>query len=218
MGLDNVNGMSEGPPSGTGDEPAVRGRLDELIAHARSGSTSALGELLQHCRRYLLLVANESLDSDLRPKGAASDLVQDTFVAAQCDFWQFHGTTEQELLAWLTSILTHRLSKNVRHYRRTLKRELDREIPLAIAHDNGQLNAYSGVTPIEAAIACDDAEQVRAALERLPSHLREVLILRTWERRSFVEIATRLQSTPDSVRKSWARALRRMQIELQKLP
>jgi DNA-directed RNA polymerase specialized sigma24 family protein len=59
---------------------------------------------------------------------------------------------------------------------------------------------------------------VRAALERLPSHLREVLILRTCERRSFVEIATRLQGTPDSVRKSWARAVCRLQIELQKLP
>ena len=76
---------------------------------------------------YLLLVANDSLDSDLRPKVGTSDLVQDTFLEAHQDFSHFHGTGERELLAWLTKILTNRLCNNVRHYRGTLKRDIERE-------------------------------------------------------------------------------------------
>jgi RNA polymerase sigma-70 factor (ECF subfamily) len=191
--------------------------FDGLIARAHGGSSSALGGLLEHCRRYLLVVANESLDSDLRPKGAASDFVQDTFVAAQRDFAQFKGTSEDELLAWLSTILTNRLGKNVRQYRHTLKRELAREVPIEVASNNGQLDIHAncGVSPIDVAVEREDAQHIRAALDRLPSHLREVLILRTWERRSFAEIAKRVQGTPDAVRKSWARALRQLQIELQ---
>jgi RNA polymerase sigma-70 factor (ECF subfamily) len=185
-----------------------------LLAQARLGSTKALGELFEHCRRYLLLVANETLDSDLRPKGAASDHVQDTFVAAQRDFGQFHGSTEQELLAWLTKILTNRVAKHARRYRRAVKRKVDREVPLDAASDNGPLSLCGGQTPVEAAIVRDEAEQLRAALERLPEHLRQVLILRAWERRPFAEIAVLMQGTPESVRKLWGRALQRLQREL----
>ncbi len=40
----------------------------ELVIAARSGSTDALGKLFETCRAYLILVANEELDSDLRAK------------------------------------------------------------------------------------------------------------------------------------------------------
>ena len=53
-----------------------------LIA-ARAGSSEALGRALEACRRYLLLVAEQDLDPDLRAKGGASDLVQQTFLEAQ---------------------------------------------------------------------------------------------------------------------------------------
>jgi RNA polymerase sigma-70 factor (ECF subfamily) len=218
MGAHNGVGVPGASSGVIGDEHVIGGRLGDIITQARNGSTVALGQLLEHCRRYLLLVANDSLDSDLRPKGAASDLVQDTFVAAQRDFPRFQGATEQELLAWLTKILAHRVSKQVRRYRYTQKREVNREVPLGVAYVNGNFDFCGDVPPVDAAIARDDAARMRAALERLPSHLRTVLILRTWERRSFAEIAPQLQGTPESVRKAWARAVRRLQLELQKQP
>ena len=52
-------------------------------------------------RHYLLRIAEQELDPDLRAKGGASDLVQLTFLEAQRDFARFHGDTAAELRAWL---------------------------------------------------------------------------------------------------------------------
>jgi RNA polymerase sigma-70 factor (ECF subfamily) len=189
--------------------------IEQLIAQARGGSDGALGQLMEHCRRYLLLVANGSLDSDLRPKVGASDLVQDTFVEAHQDFSHFQGTTERELLAWLTKILIHRLSNNVRHFRRTSKRDVEREVSFEVRCDIDDLNLAKRVTaPVQAIIARDEIQFLHGALERLPKPMRDVLVLRTWERRTFVEIAAELEGTPDSVRKMWGRAVCRLQAEL----
>jgi hypothetical protein len=54
------------------------GRTSHLIRQARGGSAEALGRLLERSRAYLLLIANKGLDADLRSKGGASDLVQQT--------------------------------------------------------------------------------------------------------------------------------------------
>ena len=53
------------------------------LAAARTGSSEALGQALQACRGYLLLLAERELDPDLRAKGGASDVVQETFLEAQ---------------------------------------------------------------------------------------------------------------------------------------
>jgi len=215
MGSHEVNDARCGPVNGVGGAPRVGVRLESLIAEARGGSTAALGELLARCQRYLLLVANQTLESDLRPKGSASDLVQDTFLEAHQDFSHFHGTTEQELLAWLTKIFDHRLSNHVRHFRRTLKRSVDRELSLEAGWRLDTESLTEAIAaPHQAVIARDEAVQLRAAISRLPETMRQVLFLRTWERRSFAEVASQLGSTPEAVRKVWSRAVRRLQREL----
>jgi hypothetical protein len=45
----------------------------QRLAAARAGSREALGQALQACRGYLLLLAERELDADLRAKGGASD-------------------------------------------------------------------------------------------------------------------------------------------------
>src|SRR5215831_501032 len=102
---------------------------DERVIEARAGSRAALGEALESCRGYLLLVAQRELDPQLRAKGGASDLVQETFIDAHRDFAQFHGTTEAELLAWLRQVLLNKVSNFGRHFRGTAKRDIGREIP-----------------------------------------------------------------------------------------
>jgi RNA polymerase sigma-70 factor, ECF subfamily len=62
-----------------------------LVAAARAGSREALGRALEIHRHYLLAIAERQLDPDLRSKGGASDLVQETFLEAQRDFAQFGG-------------------------------------------------------------------------------------------------------------------------------
>ena len=97
------------------------------LAAARDGSRDALGCVLEACRRYLLYVAQRELNGDLQAKGGASDLVQDTFLEAQCAFDRFHGHSETELRAWLRQLLHHRGAKFRRRYQTTQKRRLARD-------------------------------------------------------------------------------------------
>ena len=100
------------------------------LPEARAGSPEALGRLLEACRRYLLLVAERELDPALRPKGGASDLVQETFLEAQRDFAGFRGRSQPELRAWLRQILRNNLANFHRRFRDADKRRLDREVSL----------------------------------------------------------------------------------------
>ena len=99
------------------------------LTAARSGSGNALGELLESCRGYLLLVARKELDPDLEGKGSPSDIVQETFLEAHRDFAQFQGDSEAELLAWLRRILAHNLFNEARRFA-TRGRDATREVSL----------------------------------------------------------------------------------------
>ena len=46
------------------------------LAQARAGSQEALGQALEACRGYLLLVARREMGADLQAKGGESDLVR----------------------------------------------------------------------------------------------------------------------------------------------
>src|SRR5262249_2943096 len=104
---------------------------DRRLDAVRPDDPEALGRLLEACRPYLLLVANEKMQSGLQGKVGASDVVQETFLEALRDFQRFQGSTEEELRAWLRRILLNNLADLAIHYAGTAKRDVAREIPLA---------------------------------------------------------------------------------------
>jgi RNA polymerase sigma-70 factor (ECF subfamily) len=197
------------------------GGFAERLATARAGSGNALGGLLESFRGYLLMVADRELGADLRAKGGASDLVQETFLEAHRDFITFRGVTEPELLAWLRCLLLNNLANFARRYREAEKRRVSREVPLG---DGG--SSASGLpeppadtpTPSWAAVKAEDAEALLKALDRLPDDYRRVLTLRHQEGRSFAEIAESMGRTANAVHKLWARAIEQLQSELEAPP
>jgi len=186
--------------------------FEEQLRQARGGCSEAIGELLQGCRRYLLLAASRDLASSLRPKEGASDLVQRTFVVAHRDFQAFRGTTLAELLAWLNRILERQLSTQIRHYKVASKRNINREVAFD-GRDDGNCQGLSCEQPRPDAFAAfqDEQRRVHQAIEQLPEEYRQVLQLRTWQRLSFLEIGQRMGRTPAAVQKLWARAVERLQ-------
>jgi RNA polymerase sigma-70 factor, ECF subfamily len=197
------------------------GDASRYLPAARAGSNEALGQALEGCRGYLLHVAERELDPALRAKGGASDLVQQTFLEAQRDFAHFHGDTEAELLAWLKHLLRHNLGKFARAYRDTQKRGVGRETPLeadgSSAERGGGLAADTP-TPSGLAMQRERDEALERALERLPEDYRRVITLRYREERSFEEIGQLMQRSADAARKLWARAVERLQDELEAPP
>jgi RNA polymerase sigma-70 factor (ECF subfamily) len=190
------------------------GELLEVLTAARAGSAEALGRLLMGCRDYLLMVANRNLEPDLQGKVSPSDLVQETFLEAQRDFAQFHGTREEEILAWLSRILLNNLANVSRRYRGTAMRALDREISLGAgdpAKTPGGDLALDTPSPSEVAMAKEDASALETALATLPEHYRTVLNLRYQDRLNFEQIGAALGCSAEAARKLWARAVDRLQ-------
>ncbi|MBI2824522.1 MAG: sigma-70 family RNA polymerase sigma factor [Planctomycetia bacterium] len=179
-----------------------------LIKAARAGSNEALGDLFVVCRDYLLLVANTELDRDLRAKVGASDVVQDALVEAQCSFDRFHGDDRLQLLAWLRAILLHKLSNAHRHYSRTSKRNVAREVSWDDLPGDGALDvALDDSSPSKLFRVGEAQDAVRHVLNGLPEPLRRVIELRNWDRRTFAEIGRELGYTTEGARKLWFRAI-----------
>jgi RNA polymerase sigma-70 factor (ECF subfamily) len=165
-------------------------------------------ETLESCRRFLLAVANEELPSDLRAKGGASDLVQQTLAAAIRSEHQFRGQSVGELRAWLRAILRTEVAAFRRRYSGTAARDVGRETSLleAVAADFQ--------TPIRAAIQVERNQQMADAVGQLPDEYRRAVILRLEDSLSFAEIGRRLGRSEEAARKLFTRALDRLRSPL----
>jgi RNA polymerase sigma-70 factor (ECF subfamily) len=183
--------------------------LPRQLETARGGCRQTLGELLEACRGYLLLIARQELDADLRSKGGASDIVQETLCDAVRGFEGFQGTTEEELRHWLRRILLNNLVSFARRFREAGKRAVDLEVSLEAGHSPPADDS----TPSVRAIRNESEARIDEALQRLPEDYRRVLLLRYQEERSFEDIGRLLGLTPNAARKLWLRAVKRLQQE-----
>jgi RNA polymerase sigma-70 factor (ECF subfamily) len=188
---------------------------EQLLRQARGGDGDALGRLLELYRNYLAVLARVEIGRQLQGKIDDSDLVQETFLEAHRYFGHFRGTTEAELTAWLRQILAGRLGRLVRRYYGTRRRDirLEQELALRIWESSQALDASlmaKGSSPSQQAERREQAVLLADALQRLPDHYREVIILSHLEGLPFPEVARRMGRSLDSVKNLWARALGRL--------
>ncbi len=207
--------MCPSAPEGRFDSPSDAERCLEA---ARAGSEEALGKLLETCRAYLLGIANDELDPELKGKLGGSDLVQETFLRAQTDFVQFRGKTHDEWLGWLRTILLNHLANVGRQFRGTGKRNIDLEVPLAGRPDGADELADEGETPSALARMRERDDQLRAALSQLTETQQQHIQWRNYEMLSFEEIGSRLGKSADAARKLWVRALEQLEQILDSSP
>jgi RNA polymerase sigma-70 factor (ECF subfamily) len=188
---------------------------EALLVRARAGQEETLGELLEHYRGYLTLLARVQIGRRLQGKADAADLVQETFLEASRAFPRFRGVSEPELTLWLRQILAGCLAHLLRRYLGTQARDVRLERTLEHELDQSSAALHMGLaadqsTASQHVARREQAVQLAEALDLLPADYREVLILRHLEGLTFPEIAARLGRTIDSVEKLWARALGRL--------
>src|SRR5688572_25458198 len=99
---------------------------------SQSGDGSPHSILLRY-QPWLTLLARLQIDSRFQGKFSESDIVQQTLLEACRDLPKFRGQSEAELLAWLRQILAHVLAHEIRRYRGTQQRDVDREVSLEAA-------------------------------------------------------------------------------------
>src|SRR5262245_41839233 len=114
------------------------------------------GPALERYRPYLLLLARLRLDPRLRGKLDASDVVQQTLLAAHRAREQCRSTTEAEVAACLRQILAHNLANALRDLLRD-KRDVRREPSLeAVEESSRRLEVW-----LEAEQSSPSAQAVR---------------------------------------------------------
>ena len=197
-----------------------RNEAGQRLSAARAGSQDALGQALEACRGYLLVIAQKELGGQLQAKGGASDLVQETLLDAVRAFGQFRGQTEAELLQWLRRLLLNNLADFTRLYRQTGKRRINREVQLKAGDSSAECDsglAATGSTPSGQAVNREQEEALQRALDGLPEDYRQVVLLRYREERTFEEIGHIMGRSANAVRKLWLRAVKRLKEELKGL-
>jgi RNA polymerase sigma-70 factor (ECF subfamily) len=189
--------------------------LGELLKRATEGDEAALGSLLDLYRRRLSSIARRQATRRLQAKADASDLVQDTLLEAHRHIADFRGTTAAEFSAWLRRILDGVVANHARRYLGTKCRDarLEQGLPreFCAASGNGQGAVAADITsPSQQATNREAALRLSRALDSLPAHYREVIVLRHIEGRSCAEAAARMGRSVESIEKLWVRALARL--------
>jgi RNA polymerase sigma-70 factor (ECF subfamily) len=191
-----------------------------LLARARDGDVTALGQLLELYRNYLRLLARTQVDGALRARLDPSDLVQETLLEAYRDFPRFAGGTENELMAWLRRILVRNLADQIKRYQ-AQGRDWKRQESLEGLLDRSSAEAHEALargisTPSAQAARREQAALLADALVQLPPDYREVILLRNLNKLPFDVIAARMNRSSGAVRMLWARALEKLSQLLQR--
>jgi len=200
--------------------PSSKQDISELIRKARCGDAACRDALFGLCRSYLGVVAQAQIETWLRVKVDASDVVQQTMLEAHRDFERFAGESEKQWLAWLRGILKHNLADFVRYYHGTAKRQARREVPFrnpaasTMAHGAPE-PAAGGATPSQEMIRMDNELRVAAAVAELPPDYREVITLRNFQRLPFSEVAGQMNRSRPAVQMLWMRALKKLEEALE---
>jgi RNA polymerase sigma-70 factor (ECF subfamily) len=192
--------------------------IGRLLDKARRGEAESLGQLLQVYRNYLTVLASTQLDRRLRRRVNPSDLVQETMLAAHCDFAKFRGCSERELLAWLRQILINCLHHAIETHLKAKKRDVRRDISVEQVSaaldrsvvDLAQVLADQGPSPSAGLQQRERAVALADQLAKLRPQYRDVIALRNLQCLSFEEVADRMGRKPGAVRMLWLRAMEKL--------
>jgi RNA polymerase sigma-70 factor (ECF subfamily) len=139
-------------------------------------------------------------------------VVQETLLKAQRSFGGFAGSTAVELRGWLRAILLNSVRDAARRYREGGKRDFKREEELhaVLASPERGATLAQVATPSQHIQVAEQALQLRSALSQLSADHRQVIVLRSIERKSFQQVGEAMQRSSEAARKLWLRAVDRL--------
>ncbi len=161
---------------------------DEALMEAYvDGRRWALRTLINRYRDELLNFLTRFVGS----RAAGEDVFQETFLQVHLSAETFDTT--RRFKPWLFTIAANKARDHHRKHARRAVFSLDAELG-----DAGDRRRYSDLmecpmpAPEEPVIADEDRRRVRAAVDELPPHLREILLLAYFQRMSYQQVATQL--------------------------
>lgn len=158
---------------------------------------------LEPYRSYLLILARQQVDPQLRHKIDFSGIVQQTLLEAHQAIEQFRAGRDGGLADWLRRILAHNLGDEIRKCL-TRKRAVGRELSLQALLDesSARLEAFFAAeqpSPSDQMIRSERSARVAAALQDLPSDQRNAVEMHHLQGLTLHEVALRLDRSKPAV-------------------
>ena len=158
---------------------------------------------LDRFRPYLKLLARTHLNPRQQAKLDSSDVVQQTLLDAFAKRYQFRGSSDAELAAWLREILKNNLADAIRDQRRD-KRDVRREhslegaIDASFSHTHSWLAAVQS-SPSQRAVKQEELLRLAEVMAQLPEAQREAIVLHHLQNMSLADISKELGKTEAAV-------------------
>jgi RNA polymerase sigma-70 factor, ECF subfamily len=204
------------------DDPA---KTDPLMARAAAGDPAAWGALLTAHEERLLRMVTFRMDSRLRGRIDAADVVQEAFVEATAHREHYLRSPATPLFLWLRGVVSNKLLELHRHHLDTRMRDAKRELPLEATDKSHNTSAAlcahltAGLTrPSVAAVRVEVSARLAEALHGMDPTDREVLAMRHFEQLSNAEAAEVLGIQERAAAKRYLRALARLKEILSEMP
>lgn len=189
------------------EKPIVLRESDITIAGTDTAAAECREQALRReqivqSRRLLLSIAERLMSDALRSQLTASDVVQQTLLAAIRDQESFRGSSDEELTQWLVQILKHRIIDEAR--RVDARKKIELQAPAAVLSFQPSI---STATLLSDLVAQETVEQLLKAIEQLETQQQTIVRLRYIESLSFDRIGEQLNLSHDAVRRLWLKAM-----------
>jgi RNA polymerase sigma-70 factor (ECF subfamily) len=197
----------------------------ELIARLRAGDRAALNAMFERHRDRLRRMVEIRLDSRLKARLDASDVVQEAYLEVATRLDEYVRDPKLPPFLWLRLVVGERLMKLHRHHLGAQMRDAGREVSLF----RGALPAASSAalaaqllgrytSPTQAILRAERILRLQEALNTLEPIDREILSLRHFEELTAAETARVLGIEESAAAKRYFRALKRLKDVLAAMP
>jgi len=188
-------------------------RTEGLAGAAAGGGSVAFERLVERVKGRLAMWISLRLGPQLRARVAEDDVLQETLIEAYRSLATFHDNGPGSFLRWMLSVAEHRI-KDLHKFHSRERRDMARERTAAPGRDDESrfLESLSGSwsSPASLAHRREQAARVVRRIESLDEEVREVVILRAVEDRTFAEVAELLDQPKTTVYELYARGLKRL--------
>ena len=199
--------------------------IGSLIEQACGGDQEALGSLLQRHRERLLSIVQFRMDTRLRGRLDAADILQEAYIEATQRFADFCEQRKMPFFLWLRFITMQRLLQLHRRHLGAKVRDAAREVSIFAAPHPQATSAVlaahllgNHTSPSGAAVRAESQLKMERALNAMEELDREVLALRHFEMLSNKEVANVLEISEKAASNRYMRALKRLGSTMGKTP
>jgi RNA polymerase sigma-70 factor (ECF subfamily) len=199
--------------------------VTHLIDRLRAGERQALAELFHCYRERLQRMVELRMDTRLRARLDASDVLQEAYLDLASDLEAYRADPKLPPLLWMRLHVGRRLTMLHRRHLGTRMRDAGLEIslyrealPQASSAALASMLLGRHTSPTQAAQRAERLLRIQEALNTLDPIDREVLALKHFEELSRAETAEVLGISQEAAAKRYFRALKRLKDILASMP